>query len=322
MTKLEWHRPEDHVFEAGLDRGVLYPDGGSAVAWNGLVSVDDSGQSTIKDFYLDGIKYLSTVSARDWKGSLSAYTYPEEFAALIGIAELSDGLYADSQMPGRFGLTYRTMVSAPEVDTKQHYKIHLLYNVMAALNGFSNTTLTSASADPTEFVFDLTTVPEIVPQHRPTAHFIVDTREVDGVTLATLEEIIYGSDTVEPSMPTVEALIALLLVGGVVVVYNGDGTWTATGSEDDIHLFDFEKTFRIDNVDATYLIPDETYIFNDAIGEITLSLDVDGVPYLDIASEEGVVVLQDVDDIYYFDIGVGGFELLEDDDAVVYVVDP
>lgn len=321
MSKLEWHRPEDFIFEAGLDRGVLYPEEGTAVAWNGLISVDDGGTSTIKDFYLDGIKYLSTVSARDWKGSLSAYTYPEEFSELIGVSELADGLFADSQMPGRFGLCYRTMVTAPEVDVKQHYKIHLIYNAMASLSSFSNNTLTSGGADPTAFNFELTTVPIRVPNKRPTAHFIVDTRDVDDTTLATLEELIYGTDESDPVLPDIEDLIALLLVGGVVVTYNGDGTWTAVGSEDDITMFNFGRTFRIDNVAAIYLIPDEVYEFTDAIGEITLSIDEDGTPYLDIGST-GTAVFQDTDDIYYFDAGSGGFELLEDEDAVVYVNDP
>jgi hypothetical protein len=323
MSQLEWHRPQDFIFEAGLDRGVLYPEDDLAVPWNGLISVDDSGSSEISNFYLDGIAYLSVVSARDWKGRLAAYTYPDEFAELIGVGKLSDGLFADSQMPGRFGLSYRTMVSAPEVDTEQHYKIHLIYNAMASLGSFSNKTLSSGSAVPTEFSFDLTAVPMRVPQRRPTAHFIVDTRAVDPATIAELEGIIYGTESTDPMLPTIEDLIALLLVSGVVVVYNGDGTWTATGSEDDIRFLDsFSRTFRIDNSSAVWLEVNDVYEFTDAVGEITLGIDEDGTPYLDIGNTEGIVVLQDTDDVYYFDTGVGGFELLEDEDAVVYVVDP
>lgn len=323
MSQLEWHRPQDFVFEAGLDRGVLYPEDELAVPWNGLISVDDSGASAISEFYLDGIKYLSKVSARDWKGRLAAYTYPDEFSELLGIGKLGDGLFADSQMPGRFGLSYRTMITAPEVDTQQHYKIHLIYNAMASLAAFSNKTLSSGSAVPTEFAFDLTAVPIRVPQRRPTAHFIVDTRAVDAETLAIFEGMIYGTELTDPALPTIEALIELLLVSGVVVVYNGDGTWTATGSEDDIRFLDpFSRTFRIDNSSAVWIDVNEVYEFTDAEGEITLSIDEDGTPYLDVGSTEGIAVLQDTDDIYYFDTGVGGFELLEDEDAVVYVVDP
>lgn len=322
MSTLVWSRPQDHIFEAGLDRGVLYPDDELAVAWNGLITVEDGGESTIKDFYLDGVKYLSTVSARDWKGSLSAYTYPEEFAELIGIAELSEGLYADSQMPGRFGLSYRTMVSAPEVDQEQHYKIHLLYNVMASLSAFSNTTLSSESATPTEFGFDLTAVPIFVPLHRPTAHFIVDTRKVGPETIVALEAILYGDEITEAGLPTIEDLIALLLVEGVVVVYNGDGTWTATGSTDDIKYLDsYETIFRIDNVDATFLEPAMVYEFNDAIGDLTLSLDEDDIPFVDIGST-GIALLEDVDNVYYWEAGAGGLEILEDEDGIYYVDDP
>lgn len=261
MTQLQWGLPQDQIFEDGLDRGVLYLDDGTSAAWNGLVSVDDAGSSTTKEYYLDGVPYLSTVSPRDWKGSLSAYTYPDEFAELIGLVELGDGFYADSQVPDRFGLSYRTRVSAPNYNNESNYKIHLIYNVIASLSSFSNNTLTD-SISPEVFNFNLTAVPIVIPYLRPTAHFVIDGSKADPDNFSALETILYGDEDTDPALPTISELIDLLpFTSAVEVFYNGDGTWTAIGSARDIHEYSDDSTFRIDRVDATYLT-DEIYEFN------------------------------------------------------------
>lgn len=320
MPKLEWNRPQDQVFEAGLDRGVIYVEDGPAVAWNGLTSVDDDGDSDTREFFIDGIQYLSVVNARNWKGKLSAYTYPEEFSELIGIDAIGDGFYADSQMPGRFDLSYRTLVGSGAEGT-QHYKIHLIYKVMAALSGFTNETLTNDAVDPIEFEFDLSATPIVIPNKRPSAHLIIDTRKVDPADVATLEGILYGTSSTSPSMPTIEQLLDILKYSdGVVVVYNGDGTWTATGSNQNIYMTDNKGRFQIHNADAEY-ITEEIYRFlgvdsslnwvakvdTDGViyttsegGNSNLALDEDGVPYHSIGSNT-VALFEDTDEVIYFE---------------------
>lgn len=321
MSRLEWNLPKDQTFEAGLDRGVLYVEDGPSVAWNGLTSVKDVGKSNIENFYLDGIKFLSTVSSRQWEGSLSAYTYPNEFGALIGISELADGFYADSQAPGRFGLSYRTMINTPGISEKPSYKIHLLYKVMASLNDFAHNTLTGATVDPHEFDFSLTAVPINVPGFKPTSHFIIDTRQIDEDKLLELEALIYGDADSNAQLPDIEDLIDLLkYADGVTVVYNGDGTWTATGSNSDITLFDFNRQFQIDNVDAEWLT-DDIYKFNGLDDEtsFTLIADEDGVPYIGTSGGGLLGIGPDTDGEPYFGIGASGYSLEEDEDGVYYV---
>lgn len=320
MSKLEWNRPQDQTFEAGLDRGVIYVEDGPVVAWSGLSSVDDSGESTIREFFLDGIKYLSHVSPRDWKGKLVAYTYPDEFAGLIGIAEMGDGLYVDSQLPGRFGLSYRTMISTPAVDDTPHYKIHLIYKVMASLTGFTSETLTSDATDPTGFEFELSAVPIQIPGRRPSAHIILDTRKMDVSTRAQLEDIIYGSDTQDPALPTVPQLVDLLNYGDeVVVVYNGDGTWTATGSNANIKILDSQGHFEIHNVDAEYLSED-VYRFlgvGDLPATLVAKVDDDGTYYFTLG--EGVSNLGvDADGVPYYELGANGVTIDTDTDGTPY----
>ena len=322
MSTLQWNRPKDQTFESGLDRGVIYLETGKAVAWSGLTNVSDSGSSEVKELYIDGQKYLATISPRDWSGSLEAYTYPEEFAELLGILELGDGLYVDSQLPGRFNLSYRTMVSSPNLsDPTQHYKIHLIYKVMASVSGdISYETLSDGASDPSSFSFDLTAVPQAIPNARPTAHIILDTRKLDAVTRGTLEGMLYGNGYRDPEFPTISELTDMLTFGGrVVVVDNHDGTWTATGSNSNIIMVD-DSLFEIHNVAANYL-SDTVYEFfgvgdSDAV-RFVLAEDTDGVPYYKLG--EGVTnVNLDTDGVLYFGAGEYGANLAEDEDGQLY----
>lgn len=261
--KLKWYQQEDQAFENGLDRGVIYPMDSDAVPWNGLISVEDSGESTMKEYYIDSIKYLVVAGSRRWSGKLQAYTYPDAFAKLIGIMELGDGLYADSQIPDAFNLSYRTLVQT-EIDTRQHYKIHLIYETVAALGAFSNETLSSSGSEPTAFDFELNAVPQLVPSAHPTAHMIIDSRKVAPEDMAVLEDMLYGTPTTAPTFPTIQELVDMLALGDtVVIVDHGDGTWTATGANKNI-MKTSATGFQINNVPATY--PEEgVYQISDSI---------------------------------------------------------
>ncbi len=350
MSTLKWDRPKDRTFEAGLDRGVLYLETGKAIAWSGLTNVTDSGKSEIKELYLDGQKYLTSISARDWEGTLEALTYPDEFGELLGILELGDGLYADSQMPGRFGLSYRTMVSTPNLDTEQYYKIHLVYKVMASMSDLSYSTLSSDSLDPVPFQFDLSAVPQRIPNARPTAHVILDTRKMDDTTRVNLEGILYGKFGSEPRMPSITELVDLLSYGdGVVIVENfyvspetlppginpstgveyayGDskGTWTATGSNTNVYMipnpFDpddpnVDTFFQIDNSSA-HFITSEIYEFFDGGVGFSLFTDTDGIPYYGSGLGDSNVGI-DTDGVPFYADGQDAATINEDTDGTPY----
>lgn len=319
MAKIEWHRPSDQTFQAGLDRGVIYVDGGPVVPWNGLSSVSDSGESTAKEMYLDGIKFLAVVSPRDWKGSLEAYSFPDEFAELIGISELAEGFYADSQAPDRFNLSYRTMITAPNESDKKHYKIHLVYKVVASLSEFSNATL-GDSIDPVSFSFDLFATPVRVPGRRPTAHLIIDSRNIEDSLLKDIEDLIYGNDNQDPVFPDVNTLIDMLSFSkDVVVVYNGDGTWTATGSRANIKMLDNKGHFQIKNSPAEFISEDIYEFFGtESVAILSVALDTDGVPYF-VWSDSTTNIGIDTDGVPYVATGISGASLLTDTDGTPYV---
>lgn len=251
MAVIEFGRAKDRNYTTGLDNGVLYVEDGPVVPWNGLQGLDDSGASDVRNFYLDGIKYLSYVTPRDYAAKLSCVTYPDELNPALGLGQLGDGFYADSQVPTRFSFSYRTKSTIPDFDTIPQYKIHLVYKVMASVSGFSHSTL-GDSAEPMPFEFELSAVPILVPLMRPTAHFVFDSRKMGSVGMASLQKIIYGSANTEPRLPNIGELIEFLkFTNEVRVVDNGDGTWSAIGNATNVSGNDETGRFDILNVSGT-----------------------------------------------------------------------
>lgn len=259
MTQLAWDQVGERRFETGVDRGVLYlPDGGG-IAWSGLTGVDENSEDTSTPFYLDGIKYLNAESIGDFKAVLKALTYPDEFEPFIGIGSFGDGLMIGEQPTKRFGLSYRTRIGDDLSGIDAGYKIHILYNV-SATPSVNNYQSLGAQIAPLEFSWALSTSPMIVSGHRPTAHIVIDSTKLDLDILGGLESILYGTDSTDPSLPTLAEFLDLLETWqSITITDNGDGTWTASsiGPDDLIVMLD-DTTFQINKADATYL-DEDTY---------------------------------------------------------------
>ena len=223
---------------------------GSAAVWNGLTSVDEGGSEGAVSYYIDGQAFMHFPTPKEFTATVKAYTYPDEFAEILGLVEVdgADGLFADSQVGEQFDMCYRTLVGNGTDGLDHGYKIHLVYNAIATPQSTSYETL-SMDISPAEFSWELSAVPEMVEGYRPTAHFVIDTRKMTPAILAKIEDMLYGSSTEIPTLPDPIDVIELLTYGGaIVIVDNGDGTWSAMGSRHDIYLLD-EDTFQIDNVE-------------------------------------------------------------------------
>lgn len=222
----------------------------TAVPWNGLVSVEESGSEDSTSYYIDGRPYLHFPPPKDFAASLTAYTYPDEFAEVMGVEEIegANGLFIDSQIGDTFDLSYRTLVGNGVDGLNHGYKIHLVYNATVTAPA-SNYESLGSDINPNQFQWEIKAVPEEIEGYRPSAHFIIDTRHMSSDILAKLEELLYGDTDTIAMMPEPIDVIELLTYGGaIVIVDNGDGTWSAMGSRHDIYLLD-EDTFQIDNVE-------------------------------------------------------------------------
>lgn len=253
MAQLAWDQVGDRLYQTGVDRGVLYLSDGTAVAWNGLRSVEESSDQEVQAFYLDGVKYLQRISPGDFTGKLTAFTYPDEFDRVQGAETVAQGMLYHNQAPQSFGLTYRTQIGNDVDGTEHGYKIHLLYNVMAIPDAVAHASL-SESVQPIEFGWSLTGVPPAITGHRPTVHISIDSRNTDPVVIETIEGILYGTPITNPRFPKLDEITSYFeMYGSLVVVDNGDGTWTAIDLADQYITMNSSTQFTIDNVDATYL---------------------------------------------------------------------
>lgn len=108
MAAITWGAPGSRNHDYGVDHGVLYLMDGTAVPWNGLTNVTESTPKTSKPFYIDGRKYLEQQVPGDFAGSIKAFTYPDEFEAILGTTELEQGLFLKDQPAQPFHLSWRS----------------------------------------------------------------------------------------------------------------------------------------------------------------------------------------------------------------------
>jgi hypothetical protein len=232
VARLSWGNPGERYYEDGVDRGVLYVDDIGYV-WNGLISVSEKPSGgEHRSYYLDGIKYLSLASAEEYEATISAISSPPEFAACDGVKTLYQGLFVTQQKRKPFGFSYRTMIN-DDMTPDSGYKIHLVYNALAAPSERNNKSRSDSPA-----LEPLTWFVQAVPPvatglgFKPTAHFVIDSRIAPEGILTDLENILYGSEAADARFPTQLEILNLFEVYATVQVDdNGDGTATITAPD-------------------------------------------------------------------------------------------
>jgi hypothetical protein len=215
MTRVAWDNTGERIFETGVDRGVFYKkDAGGAYStgfpWNGLVSVTESpsGAESNKQ-YADNQVYVNLMSAEEFGGTIEAFTYHDEFMECDGTATPAAGVYVGQQSRKLFGLTYRTRVGN-DIDGADHgYKLHLIYDALAAPTEKAYTTIND-SPEAITFSWEISTTPVYVGGTlKPTATLTIDSTKVDATKLALLEDMLYGTAGSDPELPLPAEVIAL-----------------------------------------------------------------------------------------------------------------
>jgi hypothetical protein len=231
MSRLEWGL--DKSYAQGVDRGALYLGVYPGIAWNGLVSVDESVVGgEVSTHYFNGTSYLGLISSDIFACAVSAYTYPEELEDHIG----------------NFGFTYRNQVP-------NGYQIHLVYQAAGVLAPMAWRTI-GASPELALFRWDFTTSPPPMIGIRPTSHFVIDTRYVHPANLALLEDMLYGTESTDPYLPDMAFILEEFGSNVYVTITDhGDGTWTADGPDDLVHLTG-PTEFEISYQGAVYISSD------------------------------------------------------------------
>ena len=215
MAKLMWDDLGQKLYETGVSNAVLYLQDGTGaynkgVAWNGLTKVTESPSGAeATPLYADNVKYLNLMAAEEFGGTIEAYTYPDEFLECDGGAEIATGIIAGQQARKPFGLCYKTLIGNDVKGNDYGYKLHIVYGCLASPSSKDYQTINdSPEAISLSWEFKSTPVP--VTGQKPTATLVIDSTKVNEATLAAIEEVLYGTDTIEASLPLPDDIIALV----------------------------------------------------------------------------------------------------------------
>ena len=225
MSKIIWDELGSHLFETGVDHGVLYPVGANGtyptgVPWNGLTGITQSpsGADETK-LWADNIKYVSLRAAEEFGGTIEAYTYPDEFADCDGSATVVAGLRAGQQPRKAFGLAYRTLIGNDTELDSHGYMLHLVYGATCSPSQRSYSTKND-SPEAITFSWEFSTNPVNFTGFKPTSYIEIDstkfTSETDKAKLKALEAKLFGTDAegategTEPYLPLPDEVASTL----------------------------------------------------------------------------------------------------------------
>lgn len=219
MSRLVWDETGKKTYETGVNQGVLYIQNAEGkypkgVAWNGLTGVTESPSGAeATAIYADNIKYLNLVSAEEFGATVEAYTYPDEFAECNGEAEIATGITVGQQARKMFGMCYKTVVGNDTEGEAHGYKLHIIYGCTAAPSEKAYQTIND-SPEAITFSWEVKTTPVNVTGKKPTATLIIDSTKVEASKMKALEDLLYGTESKEASLPTPDEVVALVGVAG------------------------------------------------------------------------------------------------------------
>ena len=221
----------DRDYIRGVDQAVYYPKGDIPQVWNGMVSVSTNLEGSIQTRYFDGKPYHGRKLADAFSATITAISNPP-------------AMDIDTLVQRRhrvFDFTYRT-------ETAHGHQIHLVYNAQVV-----STDYTYKMEFDEPMSWDIETRPVDIPGHNKASHLFINTWEAHPEAVHLLEDILYGSEEGTARMPSPTEIFDLFEdYALLVVVDNGDGTWTATGPDSAFEMLS-ATTFRITWPSAIYI---------------------------------------------------------------------
>ena len=214
--KLKWDAVGERFYETGTKQGVLYPQNSSGnypkgVAWSGLTGVTESPSGAdANDIYADDMKYLSLRAAEDFGGTITCYTYPDEWKKCDGSEEPVAGVTIGQQTRLPFGMCFRSVMGNDTLKDAYGYKLHLIYNATASPSERAYATVND-SPEAIEFSYEFTTTPTAITGYKPIAQMTIDSTKVAADRLAALEQILYGVEGgADARLPLPDEVISIL----------------------------------------------------------------------------------------------------------------
>lgn len=213
--RLTWDDAGKRLYETGVKQGVLYPqdDNGAypkGVAWNGLTAVTESPEGAEPTpLYADDIKYLNLLSTEEFKATVEAYTYPDEFAECDGSGSLVEGVTIGQQDRKTFGLSYRTSLGNDVKGNEYGYKLHIVYGCLAAPSEKAYATVND-SPEAITFSWEVSTTPVNVTGFKSTASLVLDSVKLGAAKMKAIEDVLYGSSAAEARLPLPDEIKSII----------------------------------------------------------------------------------------------------------------
>lgn len=160
MAKIKFDEVGKRLYETGVEQVVLFPMGAdgayaTGVGWNGVTSIEESpegGEET--KLWADNIAYLSLRSKEQFKATINAYTYPDEWAECDGSKAVIKGFIAGQQTRKPFGLAYITRIGNDTEFEDHGFKLNIIYNCTASVSSKSHNTIND-SPEATEMSWEI-----------------------------------------------------------------------------------------------------------------------------------------------------------------------
>ncbi len=215
MSKLAWDPIGEKKFEAGVKKGVLYPQAADGkypegFAWNGLTAVNETpsgAESTA--LYANDAKYGELTGDEIFGATIEALTYPDAFEECDGSKELVPGVYIGQQNRKAFGLSYVTTVGNDTEGLAYGYKIHLVYGAKAKPAEKAHSTI-GENPEAMTMSWELSTTPVPVEGFKPTSHLVIESKKFEATKLKALEDALYGTESKEAYLPLPDEVKTLL----------------------------------------------------------------------------------------------------------------
>ena len=98
-------------------------------------------------------------------------------------------------------MVYRSKIGNEIAGLERAYKLHLMYNLKAEPSDRGYRTLLDQS-EPMLLSWNITSRAVPIEGFRPSAHFIIDSRDIPAELLIQVENLLYGTEESDASLPT------------------------------------------------------------------------------------------------------------------------
>jgi hypothetical protein len=215
---LIWDAAGERYYRTGIDKVALYvakTDGTGyeyGVAWNGVSSIEEAPSGAEPTaIYADNIKYLNLISKEDFALNMTAYQAPDEFGVCDGTAQPTGlpGVKVVQQKRQSFGLVFRTNLGNDIEGNDYGYEYHLCYNLRAGVSTKQHQTINDSPAAE-ELSWSISSTEVDIPNMKPAAEIIIDTKKITAAQLTALEARLFGTENTYPELPLPADLFKLL----------------------------------------------------------------------------------------------------------------